>query len=101
MEITSLSNNPKAATEWWRYIWHAKSIYDLVSHEGHPQLEAKLAKTMMAMAKGDLRRDIADANTKLHKQGKALLGGRQMVWMMYNSLQCTSVEKGFHDLKSS
>ena len=84
---------------WFRKAEDAKSLEDLADSEGQDVLDTRFGTAMKQIVKSDLRRDIKIANHERRKQNLSLLNGRQMLWMLKQSLQSNDTPQLISEMK--
>ena len=73
------------ATEWVLQIEDVKNWQDLKTEPLFEQLDFKVAAAVSAILPTDLARKIELLETQMIKQTRKPLGGRQMLWIVYDS----------------
>ena len=85
LRLLKHSNNPEAVRYWWRHIYKEKNIAKLAHHNGQPQLDGKILDEVYPMLPTDLRRDIDQQSTKLHRDSLPTLNGQQTLRIFRNT----------------
>ena len=96
MQISHAARDPDLAYKWIKKVREVTSFAELADTEGYPRLDSKICSTVHAQFQGELKREVRLMGIKNEETTGKLLNGRQLCWIMYDSLDRTQLEGAIH-----
>lgn len=96
MQISHAARDPDHAYKWIKKVREVTSFAELADTEGYPRLDSKICATVHSQFQGELKREVRLIGIKNEETTGKLLNGRQLCWIMYDSLDRTQLEGAIH-----
>ena len=96
MQISHAARQPDHAYKWIKKAKEAASYEELSDTEGYPRLDSRICALVHSQFQGELKREVRLLGIKNEQVTGKLLNGRQLCWIMYDSLDRTQLEGAIH-----
>ena len=96
MQVSLAARDPDRAYKWIKKVREVASFAELADTEGYPRLDSKICATVHAQFQGELKREVRLLGIKHEEATGVMLNGRQLCWIMYDSLDRTQLEGAIH-----